>query len=183
MATLGDLAQIDAVAETDRVGVWDTSAAEGTCDKYASPQQVRDIVLTAENTFTARQQFSVGIGLSGEKKSFPHNSATALCKIHSSGTGVIAGAFLVGVAVSGGSNSSGQMWLLTVGYSNATMTKLSEALFGHSSIAITAAANTGTREITLTMTQINGTSATQTVQVSVVPVLYAADPTITLTML
>jgi len=183
MATLGDLAQIDAVAETDRIGVWDTSAAEGTRDKYASPQQVRDIVLTAANTFTVRQAFAVGIGLSGEKTSFPHNSATALCKIHSSGAGVIAGAFLVGVAVSGGANSSGQMWVLTVGYNNATMTKLSEALFGHTSIAITASSNETTREITLTMTQINGSSSTQTVRMSFVPVMFAQDPTITLTML
>jgi len=137
----------------------------------------------ATNTFTARQQFSVGIGLLGQKLSFPHNSATPLCKIASSGVGVMAGAFLIGMAVSGGTNSSGQMWVLTQGYNQATMTKLSEALFGHSSIAITAAANTGTREITLTMTQINSTSATQTVRVSVVPILYGTDPTITLTML
>jgi hypothetical protein len=64
MATLGDLDQLTgSIAENDRIGVWDTSAGEGYRDKYISPQQVRDIVLGAANTFTADQSISGKLGI------------------------------------------------------------------------------------------------------------------------
>ena len=83
MAKLGDLAQIDAVAENDRIGVWDTSAPEGTRDKYASPQQVRNLLLDTANTWTEDQYFtgSLGIGTTSPAHTLHAKPPTARAEI------------------------------------------------------------------------------------------------------
>jgi len=175
-----DLNENTAPTTGDYLLCYDASA--GGTDKDRKVNISKFAILANAGTFTARQKFANGVGLSGSK-SVTNNSATALCDIVIGGGSALAAAYLVGVTVQGGANSSAQMWVLEQAFSAATITKLSEALFGHSSIVITVAANTGSRKVTLTITQVNGTATTCTVEISVLPLMVAGDPTITLTML
>jgi len=138
---------------------------------------------TLPQTWTARQAFAAGVGLQGSKAGVANNVATPLCDIVIGGTSVQAANYLVAITVTGGSTSSAQTWLVTLGFSQAAAAKLGEALFAHSSITVAAAANSGARKVTLTITQVNGASQACNVNVSVLPLMVPGDPQINLTML
>lgn len=140
-------------------------------------------LINVSQRWTARPQFAAGVGLTGAKSNVANNSATALCDIVIGGAGVLAANYLAAITVTSGSTSSGQIWAITQGFNAAGAAKLGEALFGHSSIVITAAANTAGRKVTLTITQINGSAQACMVTVSVLPIMVISDPEITLTML
>lgn len=66
MSKLGDLAQIaEAIAENDRIHLWNTSAAEGSRDQFMDPAQLRAILLETSNTWTAAQTFNSNINVVG----------------------------------------------------------------------------------------------------------------------
>lgn len=140
-------------------------------------------LVTLPQTWTARQAFAAGVGLQGTKTGVAHNVATPLCDIISGGSSALAANYLVAITVASGSTVSAQTLLVTQGFSQVAAAKLGESLFGHSSITVAAAANTGQRKATLTITQVNGAAQACTVSVSVLPLMAHADPEITLTML
>lgn len=130
-----------------------------------------------------RNQFSVGQGMLATKSSVANNTGTGIGTVTLGGSGAIAVAFLVGIEAFSASNASGALWIVTCGYSTVTATKVSEALFGHSSIVLAASINTGTRVITLTITQINGTAEANTIRLSVSPISAAGDGALTIASL
>lgn len=138
---------------------------------------------SASNTFTGRQVFDTGVGLQGTKSSVANNSATVLCDVIIGGASAMAASYVIGLAVTSGGASSAQTWVLTQGYNAATVTKLNEALFNHSSITLTASGDAGNRKVRLTITQVNGGSQACVVNIAVLPLMVASDPVITLTML
>lgn len=138
---------------------------------------------SAYTKLAQRNQFTVAQGLLATKSSVANNSATNIATVTLGGGGALAVAFLVGIEAFSASNASGALWAVTIGYSTITATKLSEGLFGHSSIVLAASINTGTRVLTLTITQINGSAEANTIRVSVLPVVAVGDAALTIASL
>lgn len=121
--------------------------------------------------------------LTGSKTNIANNSATAVADLVLGGSGLLMAAYMVSAIVTSAVTSSTQVWLVGQGFSTGTAVKLSEALYGHSSITLTAAANTAGRKVTLTITQINGSAQACTVTLAIIPLIASGSPVITLTML
>lgn len=155
-----------------------TVPATGTAMLLGGTQTV-----SGSKTYTARQIFSTSIGLTGTKASVANNSATNVCDIVIGGGGPLAATYLLAVAVTSAANSSAAVYTVAQGYSAADIDKLSEALFQHSSITLTATANAGSRKVTIGMTQVNPAAQACSITVSVIPLMISSDATITLTML
>lgn len=172
------------IAAGDWVPVVDVSdttmAASGTTKKSPANDWTQ---CTKSNTFTGRQVFNTGVGLQGTKTGVAHNTATNLCDVIIGGASALAASYLIGITVTSGGTSSAQTWALTQGYSAATVAKLTEALFAHSNITLTATGDAGNRKTRLSITQVNGSSQACVVNIAVLPLMVAGDPVITLTML
>ena len=151
--------------------------------EFAMPLTVSGSITATSLLVNGPSALASTTGLTGTKASVAHNVATALCRITIGGADTLAAGYLVSVTLRSASTSSAVTYTVSHGWNQATVTEHAKAMFGHSAITLTAAADTANRRITLTLTQLNGSSEAATVQVSVLPICVTANAQITLTML
>lgn len=121
--------------------------------------------------------------LQGIKTAVPHNVATNLCRLDVGGSSTLAAAYLIALNLSSADTASSVIYLLSQGFSVATIAQHVAALFGHTSVTVTATADTANRRVTLAITQVNGSSQAADVRVGVIPLGVWNAAAVTLTML
>lgn len=134
-------------------------------------------------SFAGTLSVSSTTGLTGTKSSVAHNAATALCRLTIGGGSALAASYLVSLTMQSATSTSSISYTVAHAFSQATVTEHAKAMFGQSSIALTAAADTTNRCITLTLTQLNGSAQSVAVRVSAIPLCVYDNAQITLTML
>jgi len=134
-------------------------------------------------SFAGTLSVSSTTGLTGTKSSVAHNAATALCRLTIGGGSALAASYLVSLTMQSATTTSSISYTVAHAFSQATVTEHAKAMFGQSSIALTAAADTTNRCITLTLTQLNGSAQSVAVGVSAIPLCVHDNAQITLTML
>lgn len=122
-----------------------------------------------------RAGFTRGVGAYALKSSVAHNTATDIATLTLNNISPIAVSFLVAITAHSANTSSAQLYGLTCGYSTVAVAKLSEALFGHTSIVLSATINTTTRVITLSINQQNSSSQACSINISVTPLISPSD--------
>lgn len=163
--------------------LWVYDASAGSTDKDRKVNISKFGILANTNAFTGQNSFATTTGLTGTKATVAHNSATAICRLTIGGSSSLAASYLIAISLTSTNTSSSVMYLLSHGYSTATIAEHAEALFGHSAVTVTAAADTANRRVTLTMTQVNGSSEAVSIRVAVIPLCVHDNAAITLTML
>ena len=165
----------------DFVPIVDASA--GATDKDRKVNVNKFAVLANANAFAGQNSFATTVGLTGTKASVPHNAATNICRLTIGGGAQLAASYLIAISLVSASTTSAVMYLLSQGYSTATIAEHAEALFGHSAVTVTATGDAANRRVTLAMTQVNGASEAVAIRVAVIPLCVHDNATITLTML
>lgn len=160
-----------------------TDASAGATDKDRKVNISRFGMLANTNAFTGQTSFATTTGLTGTKTSVPNNSATNICRIAIGGSASVAASYLVAFNLVSAATSSSVIYLVSQGFSTATIGEYAEALFGHSAVTVTATGDSSNRWVTLALTQVNGSSQAVDARVSVIPVAVWNNATITLTML
>ena len=166
---------------SDYLLVYDDSA--GATDKDRKVNISRFGILANTNAFTGQTSFSTTTGLTGTKATVAHNSATAICRLTVGGASALAASYLIAINLTSANTSSSVMYLLSQGYSTATIAEHAEALFGHSAVTVTATGDVANRRATLSLTQVNGSSEAVSIRVSVIPLCVWDNAAVTLTML
>ncbi|MCE7982549.1 MAG: hypothetical protein DYG89_15265 [Caldilinea sp. CFX5] len=171
---------------TDPVGgdwLWIVDASAGATDRDRKLNAGRLAILANANAFTNKNSFATTVGLTGAKASLAHNVATNFCRLTIGGGSPLAASYLIGICLINANTLSTAMYILNQGHSTVVLAEQAKALFGHTTVTVTATADAANRWVTLSMTQVNGSSQAVEVRVSVIPLFVCGDATITLTML
>jgi len=176
MAAITDLAAASSVAATDNLVINQGGTdRKVTADKFA--------VLGLANTFAAGQNFRGRVGLTATKSGIAHNTAVQSFTLTMSAYGIVTGAYLVTLVASGTGRLATQTYIVTIAYSTVTVTKLSEALFGFTSLALYSSINTSTGVITFSTQHVNPGSEVAGVNCYVLPLSVSSDGLVALAAL
>ncbi len=158
-------------------------ASSGATDKDRKVNISRFPILANANAFANKNSFATTVGLTGAKASLAHNAATNFCRLTIGGGSQVGASYLIGICLVSANTLSTVMYILNQGYSTVVLAEQAKALFGHTTLTVTATADAANRWVTLGMTQVNASSQAVEVRVSVIPLFVWGDATITLTML
>jgi hypothetical protein len=114
-----------------------------------------------------------GLGWNHSKASVAHNVTTDIATYTISSNTV--SQMLATVTTSGSGRLGTKAYLVSTAWTTVTVTELGGSLFGTTSLALTAAINTTTRVVTLSVKQTNGSSGADTVYISVQPLSLGAS--------
>lgn len=123
------------------------------------------------------------VGAIGSRASVAHNSAVQVCTLTPSSQSFITHNHMVTLMLSGTGRLITQTWLVTAAYSTITTTKISEANYGFTSVALTATINAVSGVVTLSVQQVNAASEAVGLNVYVVPLNVSQNGLVALAML
>lgn len=122
--------------------------------------------------------YSTGaLGWYYSKTGVAHNTATAIATATLSvGAGTYS-SFLIAINLTGTSRVASKVFTVSTAWSTENVYQISEALFGYTALNLTAAMDTTTRVLTLTVTQTNPASEAAAVHITIQPLIIGSAAT------
>ncbi len=132
-------------------------------------------IVGAANQWMLTQEVYARVGARATKTGIAHGTSVTCFGIGLQAYGNISGSFLITLTLSGTGRLATQTYLVTMAYSTVTVTKLSEALFAFSSVALYASVNTSTAAMAFTINQSNPGAEAVTCNFDVLPLAVGTD--------